>query len=653
MIHDFYRAQDLPMVGAQVFIEPGQTDKQVKRWFAAMKECGMKVCRIRMFEAYSKAPDGSWDFFLFDRAFDAAQANDIQVFATIFPDVEGNGIGGFKFPVDDEHEAAIDRFTEALVSHFKNHPALRGWVLINEPGVEGVLPDEPYTRARFAEWKEAHPNPAFTPEGYPNLVTFDKERFLLEYNTWYLARIAEHIRKVDPGHELHVNNHQIFKNIAEYDFPSWRQFLTSLGASAHPSWHFGYFDRRRYTVAMSANCEIIRSGAGDLPWWITELQGGNNTYSAFNAFCPTPSEIAKWLWTGIGQGTKGVIFWSLNPRGVGGEAGEWSLLDMQGELSGRAVAARDSAIALKKNSDLFSSALPAESLISILYTRESLWAEKQVQLGDLSDPLYEGRHEGGVMKSVAAMYDILMENGVKATIGEMSEYNWDEDSYAGLCIILPGQVCIPRRYYDNIRDFVKKGGKLIVEGLSFYYDEYMQNVFGGDFELSDVLGGRIREIYCDKGDRKIRIGGLKMWVHLWDAELLNDASGESLRIIHNKYGRGTVTWVPSMIGLGAIRTGHRRVFSKFMMQELRPITEALPMMFRRRRSGIAVQYLKCDEGYITVVSSSARHRRKVRFLTDMKVRRLIYTISPDGVPGKAKNRKVKVHAGATVVAFWR
>lgn len=43
---------DALFVGAQVFIEPGQTDAQVDGWFRTLRENGMGVCRIRMFESY-------------------------------------------------------------------------------------------------------------------------------------------------------------------------------------------------------------------------------------------------------------------------------------------------------------------------------------------------------------------------------------------------------------------------------------------------------------------------------------------------------------------------------------------------------------------------------------------------------------------------
>jgi len=115
----------------------------------------------------------------------------------------------------------------------------------------------------------------------------------------FLNWIADEIAKYDTGHDIHVNNHHIFENIAEYDFPSWRKFLTSLGASVHPSLHFVYFNRPQYAMALSANCNIIRSGAGHLPFYITKLQRGNNTCSGMNPFCPTDKEITQWLWVGV------------------------------------------------------------------------------------------------------------------------------------------------------------------------------------------------------------------------------------------------------------------------------------------------------------------------------------------------------------------
>ena len=45
------RAQqcDVPQIGAQVFVEPGQTPEDIDGFFRLLHDNGMKVARIRMF----------------------------------------------------------------------------------------------------------------------------------------------------------------------------------------------------------------------------------------------------------------------------------------------------------------------------------------------------------------------------------------------------------------------------------------------------------------------------------------------------------------------------------------------------------------------------------------------------------------------------
>ena len=74
---------EVPMIGAEVFIEPGQTPEEIDTWFRRLKEAAMTVTRIRMFESYMHKPDGSWDYSLFDLAFRAAEKYDIKEYKPI------------------------------------------------------------------------------------------------------------------------------------------------------------------------------------------------------------------------------------------------------------------------------------------------------------------------------------------------------------------------------------------------------------------------------------------------------------------------------------------------------------------------------------------------------------------------------------------
>jgi len=431
-----------PMIGAEIFIEPGQSPEEIDSWYRLMKEQGLSICRIRMFETYMHKPDGTWDFTLFDYAYKAAEKYDIKVWGNLFPATEFTDVGGFKFPRSNEHLASIAGYIKNLVTHFKQYKSSYGWVLINEPG-SGKLPDEAFTKNKFNEWRSKQVAPIYNSNGY-NIFSFDEERFLVEYNTWFLQWLKDEVYKYDPGSHLHVNNHAIFQNVAEYNFTDWRNILTSLGGSAHASWHFGYFKRNQYAVAMSANCEIIRSGAGNIPWLMTEIQGGNNTYSGYDAMCPTKEEINQWLWTVIGSGGKGGIFWTLNPRASGFEAGEWAMIDFQNKPSDRLLAASSVAKTINANQQLFSNAQLVESGINILYTRESLWTEKKLQTGGTH---YDGRDIGGVMKSCLSYFEALGEMGIQCNLKEIDEFDFSKADFKGSTIILAHQVSIPSRYW--------------------------------------------------------------------------------------------------------------------------------------------------------------------------------------------------------------
>ena len=112
-------------------------------------------------------------------------------------------------------------------------------------------------------------------------------------------------------------------------------------------------------------------------------------------------------------------------------------------------------------------------------------------------------------------------------------------------------------------------------------------------------------------------------------------------------------WIPSVIGMGALKSGHKSWFSWLFKRELEAVVDEMPMSFRRRYTGIALQLLKTPDGYITIVTSSKRHRRRVVFRTDMRVVERVFFNEVNYKTGKARNRKVKVHPGQTVVAFWK
>lgn len=628
----------VPQVGGQVFIEPGQTDEEIEAWFRILNENGMNVCRIRMFEDYMRQGD-VWDFSLFDKAFEAAEKYDVKIFATLFPATPNNSIGGFKFPLSNTHEKQIAAYIEKTVTHFKKFKSLHAWVLINEPG-NGYIPGTEYSKQKFEEWKQAKVEPEYDSKSYIRQINFDKESFLVDYNTWYLNWIAEKVAKYDTESHIHVNNHQIFENVAEYDFPAWRSFLSSLGASAHASWHFSYFKRERYPFAMFANCAIIRSGAGELPFWVTELQGGNNTYSGGEAFCPTHEEITQWLWSSIASGAKGIIFWSLNPRSIGEEAGEWALLDFQNGLSDRFESASEIVECLKNNEFLFDNVKPVKSGITLIYNRESLWVEKKVKYGSQTDTNYEGRQQGGVMKSMLAYYEVLLENGINSDINEINEFDWNKNNYKGQTIVLANQISIPSRHWENIRNFVKNGGKLIVEGLTAFYDENMLSLHNTGFPLEDVFGGALKEVKCIPGDFVMNFNDRNFPVHLWKSYIHNNKAttlskeGQLITATTHTFGNGKVVWYPSLLGLGGRRAGNYSSLSALLRNELKCEIENQPVILKKHEKDLILQSFTNNGNLLFVLMNKSKQKRKIELDIQEHLKPMVIFANKGGIANK-------------------
>jgi beta-galactosidase len=643
---------DIPRIGAQVFVEPGQTQAEVDKWFSILHKYGLDICRIRLYESYMRQSDGRWDFTLFDLAYEAAEKYDINVFGTLFPATTFEDVGGFKFPGTEGHLESIAEYIQHLISHFKHFKSCAGWVLINEPGSVSI-PQEKFSQDKMMEWEENQQKRNVNTQGY-HVFPFSEKRFLLEYNTWYLKWLAAEIYKYDPGSHLHVNNHNIFQNVQEYNFPKWREFLTTLGGSGHASWHFGYFERCQYALAMSANAEIIYSGADDIPWFMTELQGGNNTYSGYSPMCPSREEIFQWLWTIIGTGGKGGIFWCLNPRASGYEAGEWAMIDFKNEPSDRLLAASEVAKTMQKNPSLFANAKPVASGINLIYIRETLWIEEKLQAGGEH---FEGRVQGGAMKSVLGYFEACSEMGIQCSIKEINEFDFGRDDYHGINIILAHQISVPSAHWKNLENFVQNGGKLLVDGLTAYYDENAHCIMKTGFPLEDLFGGAIKEFKVVDNLFNITLNDpdLTLPAHLWRGSIGITTSkpiaksGNEVIATRNTFGKGEVLWMPAMIGLGSRMSAYEGLFA-LLENELVESLSSLPFRFKEPHPKMLMRTLKSGHSYITMLINKNKSLQTVQL--DMRDHLTPSVLFADQGGKVDRANSVSVSPEETIVVRW-
>lgn len=627
---------NLPFFGAQVFIEPGQSGELIESWFRILKENGMSTCRIRMFESYILQPNGSWDFTLFDHAFCAAAKHDVKIYCTLFPATEKTDIGGWKFPKDEAEKESFARFIKALVTHYKDHPALYGWVIINEPGLDGRIPETDFFKEARAQWNKSHLEKDYKENGYPVLMTTQNSEFINEVTTAFLGWIVSEIKKFDDKHDIHVNPAGIFSNYEEYDFPAWRNFLTSLGGSAHPSWHFGYFTRQQYAMAMLSLSELIRSGAGNMPWFMTEIQGGNNTYSGVNAMCPTPEEITQWLWITLGCESKGAIFWMLNPRSSGIEAGEWAMIDFQGKPSERLLAAKRVSEVVAANADVFKDPRVIPSGIDVIYFNESLWAEN---LMAIKDDKYQGRQPGAVIKSPVACLKALTERGLNVGLKNINEYDFTQSNYNGKSIIIANQISIPTKYRESLETFVARGGTLLVEGMTAFFDEDLHNTMNTGFTFEKLFGGNVSEFILKDNLFTIDAVGHKLPTHLWYGQI----AGQKNTVNQHTFGKGRVIWLPSTVALGAWVSGDYKSLSDYLFSTLPHSSEAV--FFDKHYENVILRTLQSGKEKLVICINKSTKEETVTLhnIEEMKSVNTIFsssncritanklTLTPEGV----------------------
>ncbi|MFZ4725295.1 MAG: beta-galactosidase trimerization domain-containing protein [Paludibacter sp.] len=605
-----------PVIGGQVIIEKGQSREEIESLFVMLKNNNMDICRIRMFESYMHDGKGNWDFSTFDMAFQAAERNNITIIATLFPMVEFTNIGGFKFPDSDAHMASIAEYIKQVVGHFKQYKSLYGWVLMNEIGSGKAPFTKPLTAQKFAEWQKADTVKAFNTAGKP-IMQFQEERFLVDYNTWYLSWLKSEVKKYDTKSHLHVNTHAIFDTYAEYDFSKWRTILDSFGGSVHASWHFGNFTRNNYHYAMAANSEIIRSGAGDKPWIMTELQGGNNLWSGGIPMCPTKQEIEQWMWTIIGSGGKGMIFWSLNGRSAGIEAGEWALLNLLNQPTDRFEKAAKVAGILKNKADIFSTAKEYESGVNILYTRESLWCERRAETAGAN---YAGRLPGGSIRSAIGFFETLSQMGIQTNLKCIDEFDFTANNNQGKVIILPHQIALPSNYTKSLEQFVATGGTLLVEGLTGFFDANMHNQTDVNFPYAKLFGGLLQDAPFESKNFRIPLTNQKtaLPAHLWAGKiqsttaqaLAKNTQGEVVATTNN-YGNGKVIWIPSLVGIAARETNNYQPLSQFIVRELLPQLPTTTIRFKAFTSGLLMKTLITKSGYVVILMNKNKEAKKV------------------------------------------
>jgi len=134
------------------------------------------------------------------------------------------------------------------------------------------------------------------------------------------------------------------------------------------------------------------------------------------------------------------------------------------------------------------------------------------------------------------------------------------------------------------------------------------------------VGGSLKEVKSIGGDSNLEVLR-KMPVHLWKGYICNisgdviSKENELITGTRNKFGKGEVIWVPSLLGLGARRTGDSENLSELLIKELNP---SLPICLHKHEKGVFMQTSKGENSYISVIINKNNINKTVSIKSMLK-----------------------------------
>jgi beta-galactosidase len=582
--------------------------------------------------SYLEPAPNQWDFSLYDTAFRAAEKYHVRIIATLTPSGPppfdgGDGNQGVGILPSEQSRRLAAAYIAKVVQHYRNSSALDTWLLVNEPGqppaanAAAVDAFRTWLAQRYlsignlnSTWGTAYTGfaeaePPRSAEGWNRNLELDWREFWEGYQTAQLHWLADQVRLNDRIHPLHMNPAGLISNLAGLsdNLPAWRSFLDTLGCSIHPAWHFRLLDRDRYALGVSYINDLVRGSIEPKPYWVTELQGGNNIYSSPRPMEPTSQDIAQWVWTSLGAGADRVIFWLLNARREGVESGEWSLLDFEGNPSARLTTAAAIARIVHEHEAFFSQAHPYRSPVTILLSLETMTFEEVYHEED--DP---ARTQDAHILEALGFYEALSRLGPPPRIKYFDDYDWSGDATEHRVAILPDVRELTADQIRSLQAFVSHGNTLLITGLTGFYGPHAKAWPLAGFPLATVTGGKLKEVHLRTTTPEVSLNvppDTKLPSRFWvsttvpvSAKIIGQQDGEAIALEQDSPGGGRVIWIPSPIGIGAWLSDAEPL-AKYLQAILPDALGAATFAFSQPEKGCLLRTLENSGTYVTVITN--------------------------------------------------
>lgn len=582
---------DIPQYpfGAVYFRKSNPPREDWERDYRIASEDGNNIFRHWFLWSAIEVAPGVYDWEEYDRQLDLAAQNGIRTIiaehmtntpewlAALYPDAvltsaEGKLAHGsmnassatgsthlcLDCPGVKEHAG---RFLTELARHYKGHPGLLGYDVVNEMWRRECYC--PHSAARFRAWLQrkygdlktlarAWQRHSYTDwsqvmpprrlEMYVeslDWVTFVKESAYEDFD-WRI----DLIRDADP--DALITAHGTGASLNNYEMHGSDEWRAAASVDVYGFTHWQ--GREDSSMWKQMHCvDLVRAGARGKPFWHAELQGGSFWASAFqrsflegraknDGRLVTAEDVRLWSLTSMAGGTNGILSPRWRALLDGPLFGCFGFYHNDGSRSGRSEVV--SKLAKWSNDEaqrgLFSQSRPVKGEIGLLLTDESL-AFKYI-----SEP---GSYRENYDPAMSGAYRAFFDNNIQADwvlIDHIDE--WDFLYYAY-------PFMMTREQAAKIIAWVEQGGTLVSQGCPGYFDEHchlgtvqpnmgLDRLFGAREAYVELLPEVLDDVVFDWQGRTVKGGMYYQTYCPTTGTVVGRYPDGSAAAIENTYGQG-------------------------------------------------------------------------------------------------------------------
>jgi beta-galactosidase len=264
---------------------------------------------------------------------------------------------------------------------------------------------------------------------------------------------------------------------------------------------------------------------------------------------------------------------------------------------------------------------------------------------------------GSQMYTTFHWFEALSERGYLPQMRNMADYDWEKRG-EGDVVILANSYVVPSNIVPRMVEFAKRGGKIIIEGLTGFYNEEEICTPITNFDLEPLVGGVFEDIRYRETPQYFTIEGIGTILgHAWHpivratsptAQVIG-AGKEGAVALHHKLGKGEVYWITPSVSMSQLAKEQSSDLSRIADALLADHLKRQPFRFAGFSEGALMRVLQSGNEYLTVLTNNTTEPCTLKVVAPKELR-----ATP--IFGSAKfspSGKVTLGSRETLVLLWR